>query len=419
MKSKRRLSILPGAAVVLTIAMLTATGALAAPKYKVLHAFTGRKDGGGLWGGLLLDKRGNIYGTTIAGGPKENGGTVFKLSTQASGKWAEAVLYNFCSLPECADGGGPWGGLTFDPEGNLYGTTESGGGPYKYGTVFELMPGTSGWKETVLHRFGFDKYGCCPQASLAMDPAGDLFGTANAAFALSPTDHGWKETLLHDFTGENGDGFGPYAGVILDAAGNLYGTTEDGGGNHSLCSGGCGIVYQLTPGSDGKWAEVMLHRFGSFQNDGRRPGVGALIMDSSGSLYGTTTGGGAFSSRCSCGTVFKLTPSSNGKWKETVLHSFTLGAGGEGPSAGVVMDKAGNLYGTTTAGGTASCGCGVVYKLAPGSNDKWTYTVLHRFTGADGAGPNANLILDDKGNLYGTTTTGGAGGYGVAFEITP
>jgi len=138
-------------------------------------------------------------------------------------------------------------------------------------------------------------------------------------------------------------------------------------------------------------------------------------MDSSGSLYGTTSGGGAFTSQCSCGTVFKITPGSNGKWKETILHSFTLGAGGEGPSAGVVMDNAGNLYGTTSAGGS-SCGCGLIYKLAPGSNGKWTYTVLHRFTGADGAGPNANLILDSNGNLYGTTTTGGAG---VAFELTP
>ena len=412
MRRKRVRPFAMQALVVISLALLLTSGTWAAPKYKVLHAFGAGNDGAGLFSGLLLDKRGNIYGTTIAGGPKENGGTVFKLSTQASGKWAEAVLYNFCSLPECADGGGPWGGLTFDPEGNLYGTTESGGGAYKYGTVFELMPGTSGWKETVLHRFGFDKYGCCPQASLAMDPAGDLFGTANAAFALSPTGHGWKETLLHDFTGENGDGFGPYAGVILDAAGNVYGTTEKGG--NTRCGGGCGTVYELKPISGGGWKEHILHSFGAI-GDGAIPGVGALILDSAGSLYGTTGGGGA----TGFGIVFKLAPGSDSPWKETILYNFKGGADGIQPSAGVVMDKAGNLYGTTSAGGTASCGCGVVYKLAPGSNGKWTYTVLHRFTGFDGAGPNANLILDSKGNLYGTTTTGGAGGYGVAFEITP
>jgi uncharacterized repeat protein (TIGR03803 family) len=137
-------------------------------------------------------------------------------------------------------------------------------------------------------------------------------------------------------------------------------------------------------------------------------------MDSSGSLYGTTDVGGP----AGYGTVFKLTPQANGRWKETILHSFTQGTNGDHVSAGVVFDRAGNLYGTTIGGGT-QCDCGVVYKLAPQANGKWNYTVLHRFTGADGAQPDANLIVDDKGNLYGTTPTGGAGGAGVAFEITP
>lgn len=415
MRQKRWPISSPRASAIVAIALLLTSHAWAGSKYKVLHAFTGGKDGGGLYGGLALDSHGNVYGTTSGGGTYGQG-IVFKLAPGSNGKWSESVLHNFPSFAD--DGEGPTGGPVMDAAGNLYGTTVGDGGPYKYGTVFELSQSSNGWNETVLHRFGFNRYGCCPQASLVINPAGDLFGTANAAFELSPIGHDWKETLLHDFTGQNGDGFGPYAGVILDAAGNVYGTTEDGGGSNPLCSGGCGIVYQLTPGSDGKWAETVLHRFGSFQSDGRRPGVGALIMDGSGSLYGTTAGGGAFSSRCSCGTVFKLTPSSGGKWNETILHSFTLGAGGEGPAAGVVIDKAGNLYGTTSAGGS-SCSCGLIYKLTPGSNGKWTYTVLHRFTGADGAGPNANLILDSKGNLYGTTTTGGAGGYGVAFELTP
>jgi uncharacterized repeat protein (TIGR03803 family) len=244
-----------------------------------------------------------------------------------------------------------------------------------------------------------------------MDKAGNMFGTGYAAFELSPGFEGWKEVALHDFTCRNADGCEPLAGVILDAAGNVYGTTEMGG--NPRCGGGCGTVYELQPTSGG-WKEHILHDFGAI-GDGAVPGVGALTLDSAGNLYGTTGGGGA----TGYGTVFKLTPQPDGHWKETILHNFTGGAQGVQPAAGVVMDKARNFYGTTTAGGDPNCGCGVVYKLSPGSNRKWIYTVLHRFTGYDGAGPNANLILDDKGNLYGTTTTGGAGGYGVAFELTP
>jgi uncharacterized repeat protein (TIGR03803 family) len=316
-------------------------------------------------------------------------------------------------LPSFADDGeGPTDGLVLDAAGNLYGTTEGDGGPYKHGTVFELSPGSDGWKETVFHRFGVHDYGSDPYAGLAFDGAGNLYGTAPAsAFELATDSKGWRETILHEFTGQHRDGEGAFAGVILDTAGNLYGTTEAGGGSNR-CGGGCGTVYQLSPTSDGKWKETILHRFQA-DWDGTYPGVGALILDGVGNLYGTADGGVT-----GYGVVFRLSPSSDGHWKETILYNFKGGANGIQPSAGVVMDNAGNLYGTTSAGGS-SCSCGVVYKLTPGSNGKWTYTVLHRFTGADGAGPNANLILDGQGNLYGTTTTGGAGGYGVAFELTP
>jgi uncharacterized repeat protein (TIGR03803 family) len=241
-----------------------------------------------------------------------------------------------------------------------------------------------------------------------MDGAGALFGTASVAFELSPGSHGWKETVLHDFPSHKGDGSGPYA-VILDAAGNLYGETNMGGGGG--CGGGCGTVYELQRTSGG-WKEHILHDFGTGGDNMAFPG-GALLLDKTGNLYGTA-GGGTYAH----GAVYRLTPQSNGHWKETILHSFTGGANGDGPGGGVVMDKVGNLYGTTIAGGTG-CDCGVVYKLAPGSNGKWKYTVLHRFTGYDGAQPGANLIIDGKGNLYGTTITGGMGGAGVAFEITP
>jgi uncharacterized repeat protein (TIGR03803 family) len=376
----------------------------------VLHAFGTGKDGAGLWGSLALDSQGNVYGTTSGGGAYGHG-TVFKLTLGSKGKWTETVLHSFPSFAD--DGGGPTDGLILDPAGNLYGTTE-GGGDHHSGVVFELAHDSRA--ESILYNFCAKPKcsdGGSPYAGLVMDKAGDMYGTGYAAFELSPGDDGWKETVLHDFTGQHGDGFEPLAGVILDSVGNVYGTTERGGTDD------VGTVYRLRPTSSG-WKESVLHSFGAFHDDGQVPGVGALVSDASGNLYGTTSQGGR--NTCvdvGCGTVFRLTPGAKGDWKETILYNFADGANGAEPDAGVVMDKAGNLYGTTTAGGTASCGCGVVYKLAPGFNGKWTYTVLHRFTGADGAGPNANLILDDKGNLYGTTTTGGAGGYGVAFELTP
>lgn len=388
---------------VAAIAVTVASSALAAPKYKVLHAFAAGRGGGGLWGSLALDSKGNLYGTTSGGGDYGYG-TVFELMQHPDGKWTHSVLHSFEN--DGPDGADPTGGLILDAAGNLYGTTTFGGA-YYYGSVFEMVRQSSGWKETVLHSFEFNSHGCCPYAGVAMDEAGNLFGTASVAFKLSPGADGWKETVLHDFTGESGDGEEPIAGLILDAAGNVYGTTQHGGGS-SNCGGGCGTAYQLSPSSKGKWKETVLHRFQARQ-DGAFPGVGALAIDSASNLYGTTD----------AGTIFELSPGVEGRWKFAVLYTITGGSNGTEPSAGVVLDKAGNLYGTTIAGGSPQCDCGVVYKLAPGSKGKWNYAVLHTFVGSDGAQPDANLILDSEGNLYGTTATGGAGGYGVAFELTP
>jgi len=218
--------------------------------------------------------------------------------------------------------------------------------------------------------------------------------------------------VLHNFTCHGGDGCDPYAGTILDAVGNLYGTTEHGGTSR-LCGGGCGTAYEVEPTS-ASWEEDILHDFGTGDDDMAFPGVGALAADSLGNLYGTAGGG-----ESRAGVVFRLTRGPDGIWKTTIQYAFRGGTDGSGPGAGVVIDKAGNLYGTTIAGGNPQCGCGVVYKLSRGAKGKWTYTVLHTFVGSDGAQPDANLILDSKGNLYGTTITGGAGGYGVAFELTP
>jgi len=376
----------------------------ASPKYKVLHAFGTGSDLGGLWSSLVLDGHGRLYGTATGGGAYGGGG-VFRLSPRADGRWTETILHSFNGK----DGAMAFGGLLLDARGILYGTTEGGG--EHYGNVFELSPGTGGWQETVLYNFPLPGGGCCPYAGVVRDNSGNLFGVTYSAYRLARGSKGWKATVLHNFTGNRGDGSGPYAVPILDASGNLYGTTE-GGGNYR-CGGGCGTVYELSPQPDGKWKETILHRFQASW-DGAFPGVGALVLDDSGNLYGTAQGGSS-----GHGVIFKLSRSSSGRWKETVLYDIPGGPSGADPSAGVVMDKAGDLFGTTSVGGDPNCNCGVVYELSPAANDKWTYTVLHRFVGSDGALPDANLILDDKGNLYGTASAGGAFGYGVAFELTP
>ncbi|HEX8817305.1 MAG TPA: choice-of-anchor tandem repeat GloVer-containing protein [Terriglobales bacterium] len=222
----------------------------------------------------------------------------------------------------------------------------------------------------------------------------------------SPGDGAWREHVLHRFGLSNGDGTGPFAGLIIDAAGNLYGTTESGG----VYKTG-GTVYQLSPEPSGEWKETILHSFAVNYRDGHTPGWGTLAMDAAGSLYGTTAGGG-----CCGGVVFRLTLDADGNWKETILYEFQGGTRGFEAGAGVVLDRAGNLYGTTIAGGS-DCDCGVVYKLAAVARGKWKYTVLHTFRGYDGAQPDANLIIDDQGNLYGTAATGGTYDGGVVFEI--
>jgi len=245
-----------------------------------------------------------------------------------------------------------------------------------------------------------------------MDESGNLFGATYSAFELIPGSDGWRAAILHNFTGHHGDGRGPFAGVILDAAGNLYGTTELGGSSKN-CDAGCGTVYQLRPQSDGTWKETTCTALAvpvTVHSPAWEPSFSTSMAISTARLI--------FGGPAGYGTVFMLSPQANGYWKETILHSFSQGANGDHVSAGVVMDQAGILYGTTIAGGT-QCDCGVVYKLAPQANGKWTYTVLHRFNGGDGDGPDANLILDQKGNLYGTAPNGGFNGGGVVFEITP
>jgi len=339
---------------------LTATPALAASKVKVLYSFKDNgADGRAPMAGLIRDTTGNLYGTTVAGGVN-NMGTVFELS---HGTWAEKILYTFTGG---VDGGSPAAALIFDSSGNLYGTTVFGGAKGGYGTVFELTPGAGGaWTETVLHSFSDNHTdGYYPFAGVIFDPAGNLYGATSGGgiygntgtvFQLTPGAGGWAETLLYGFEGH--DGSQPYGSLILDTAGNLYGTTSMGG--HKPCCD-AGTAFELTPGAGG-WTETLLYSFerGDF-NNGDEPYAG-LIFDASGNLYGTTSEGGAYPKPCGgagCGTVFRLTPRAGGGWKQTEIHSFGHGTDGLIPEANLIFGASGNLYGTTTMGGAYKNSCG-------------------------------------------------------------
>jgi uncharacterized repeat protein (TIGR03803 family) len=381
-------------------------------KFRVLYTFKGGSDGSGPEAGLIADNAGNLYGTTVGGGA-HGYGTVFRLAPDGT----ETVLYSFAGGK---DGAYPQAGLIMDGSGNFYGTTYSGGTDgcegYGCGTVFKLAPGGT---ETVLHTF-CEKSGCAdgstPAAGLIMDTSGNLYGTTvtggsdadcyyltgcGTVFRLAADG---TETVLYAFQGGS-DGGNPYAGVIIDKSGNLYGTTEYGGTGGIVSAG---TVFEVTP--DGQ--EKVLWNFCSLSScdDGEFPAAG-LIRDNAGNLYGTAAWGGIM------GTVFKLAP--DGTF--TKLHGFSDVPDGANPYAGLTMDKAGNLYGTTEAGGK-KCGnygssCGIVFKIAPDG----TETVLHAFNKRKGDGilPAAGLVKNGK-SLYGTTSMiQWRSGGGTIFKITP
>jgi uncharacterized repeat protein (TIGR03803 family) len=402
-----------GVLAVLAVALLLPVGAGTASKYKVLHRFKGH-DGANPDPPLIFDAAGNLFGTTFAGGDA-NHGTVFELTPQSDGSWTESVLYSFTGDP---DGKQPLAGLIFDTGGNLYGTTSYGGGK-GWGTVFKLTPQSDGsWTESVLYNFTGHPDAGRPWAGLIFDTAGNLYGTAEnggtnnsgAVFKLTPNSGGtWTESVVYSFSYRKGRF--PQAGLIVDPTGNLYGTTPSGG----VCDI-CGTVFKLTPQADGSWKASLLYGF-RLGADGYQP-LGGLILDPAGNLYGTTSLGGNLSD-CSgfgCGVVFRLAPKSDGSWKYHKLHEFGANPGAN-PFSSLVFDAAGDLYGCAVGGPANS---GVVYKLSPTSNGKWTFSVLHLFLGKPAAGANG-LVLDIAGNLYGTTGSCGSGYNckGVGFEITP
>jgi len=415
---------------------------LAGGQEQVLYSFcsgTDCPDGSVPTDGLVFDAAGNLYGTATYGGIiPSNGnceygcGTVFELSPNGDGTWTESTLYSFYSNSSL-DGTNPAAGLVFDFSGNLYGTTAAGGSNCAQnggcGAVFELSPGANGtWTEKVLYSFNSNgKDAWWPRAGLIFDGAGNLYGTTysggthgwGAVFELSSGANGtWNEKVLHSFSRnpEIGDGFQPTAPLLLDGNGNLYGTTTVGGVGCKPY--GCGAVFELSPGTNGNWTEKVLHSFSG--RDGLTPKAG-LIFDGAGNLYGTASLGGN-SSNCNppngCGTAFELSPGTNGKWKAKVLHSFGF-KDGIYPQAALVFDASGNLYGTARTGGGAAWG--TVFKLSPGANGKWNYSKLYSFRPEYGFGPEG-IIFGVSGNLYGTTGAGGAPGGrggGTVFELTP
>lgn len=378
---------------------------------KILHSFSG-PDGSTPTGALAVDALGNVYGTTALGGVGSGCGSsacgvVYELSPSGNGT-SETILWTFANG---ADGGGPQGGVIFDTKGNLYGTTLYGGTGDGCGTVFQLVPVVGGgWTKNILHSFNnvSSNDACFPYGGLTFDSAGNLYGTTasggtystGAVFELSPSNGGWNYSVIYNFQGGgSGDGANPHGTLVFDDSGNLYGTTLNGGITDA------GTVFEITP-ADGGWTETVISAFDGLHGANPYSGV---IVDNNGNLYGMTYGGGADG----VGVVFELSLS-DATWTIQTIHTFTGGSDGANPGPGsLVMDKAGNLYGETLYGGRTF---GVVFELVP-QKGVWNETVLHAFLNkADGRNPEGGLTMDAAGNLYGSTLHGGSGGDGIVFE---
>ena len=388
----------------------------------VLHSFIGGATDGELpQSKLIMGPSGTLFGTTPTGG-EHNLGTVFELTLSGS-TWTEKVLYNFSGTP---DGANPNSALVMDALGNLYGTTTHGGiygaSSSGYGTFFELSPLAGSWILTGIYSFEGGKDGFYPynNEGLVRDSSGNFYGTTSqgglsglgTAFEIIPPPTGstiWTKKILHNFEDNATDGGRPQNSLILDTHGNLFGTTFYGGAH------GHGTVFELSPNPPNQlWLSTLLYSFGATATDGIEPWC-SLVLSATGNLYGTTTVGGLYNG----GTIFQVTPGNPSI--ELILYNFD-GATGDGinPFAGLTRDFAGNLYGTTQAGG--SYHLGTVFELPLGAPGK--PTVLHNFGGTnigdDGASPqHGALLVDSQGNLYGTTDVGGTHSLGTVFKVTP
>ena len=405
------------------LAALSAAPVLHAQTYTVLHNFSGGEDGSTPYTGLVTDQAGNLYGTTYSGG-SGNGG-VFKFKHVGS-NWIFSSLYNF---PGGSSGASPYGTVVFSPNGILYGTTYQGADAgcaagNGCGAVFNLRPPATfcgsiscPWTETVLYRFTGGSDGGNPEGPIVFDQTGNnIYGTTRdgatpgcagngcgVVYKLTKSGNNWIQSVIYSFTGDNVDQGLPDSGVIFDPAGNLYGTVQG-------CYGGLyGTAFELTPAGSG-WTYSNIYTFNG--GIGQCP-VAGLVRDQSGKLYGATAidGGVAFD-----GTF------SGGSWTFSLIDVIS-GPNGTacGPYEALAMDSAGNLYGTTYCAGAHNLGS--VFKLTF-ANGSWTLTDLHDFSGPDGSFPLSSLVIDSAGNLYGTASTGGTGtacmnGCGVVFRIVP
>jgi uncharacterized repeat protein (TIGR03803 family) len=372
---------------VLSTLLLIAARPAQAQTESVLYNFTGGSDGSTPESKLTFHG-GNLYGTTYSGGL--GSGTVFELSPNGSGGWAETVLYNFCPAANCADGANPtYSYVTFDNSGNLYGTAYAGGANGN-GVVFELSPSGSSWTETVLYSFGISPDGANPVNGLLMDAAGNLYGSTygggaggnGTVFQMTLSGGTWTEKTIYE-THSN------YAGLAMDGAGNIFGTDWQS-------------AFKLSPNGSGGWKPAVISIFASGINPN-----GTLVFDNAGNLYGTTYAGGGN------GNVYKLSPGTRGAWKKTVLYSFSA-SGPNHPLAGIVFDSAGNIYGTTTQGGVHHAGN--VFELVSLGKGIYKFKTIQPFNGENGGQPYGSLILDSSGFVYGTGAVGGVNGYGVVFE---
>jgi uncharacterized repeat protein (TIGR03803 family) len=326
----------------------------------------------------------------------------------------ETVLYSFDDRTH--DGTRPVAGLVRDTQGNLYGTTQYGGA-HGCGVVFELIPNSGGdWTEKILHDFNHGgKDGCEPASSLILDAAGNLYGTTvlggtdrvGTVFEFTPAADGtWTESLLHSFKYDGADGNYPYSGLTLDPAGNLFGTTVSGGTYNS------GTAFRLAHSGSGAWRETVIHSFSGGSTDAIYT-MATLVLDKAGNLYGASYDGGAYGD----GLVFELSPAAGGEWTETVPFTFgPIHSGVTGPNYSLSIDGEGNLYGTTYWSGGYNLGS--VFELSPKAGGRWTESVLHSFNTNDGQYPLAPPLLDAEGRLYCTGSEGGFGVYGTAIELT-
>jgi uncharacterized repeat protein (TIGR03803 family) len=393
------------------LAFVTAALPAQASSVQVIYSFAGGTDGLYADTDVVMDPSGNLYGTTVQGGDHASG-TVWQLHPNGDGSWSHSVLYSFTGG---ADGAEPYKGVTLDASGNLYGTATSGGG----GTcdsgcgVAYMLANDGAWTQSVIHAFTGGDDGAGPGAPLTVGPHGDLYGMAptggadgaGTIYRIYQKNGAWNLQVIHTFTGGK-DGSGGSAGRLVLKGLSLYGTATAGG------KFGEGTVYSLAPASTGAWPLHVLYAFKD-QPDGGFP-YGGLMFDGVGNLYGTTYYAGAND----LGMVYELTPMQSGRWREHALYSFRGGSDGAQWIGNLVSDSAGNLYGTTSAGG--ALGQGTVFALAPKKHHTWQESVLHSFGGSsDGALPYSGMIGDGQGHFFGATTRGGSAGDGALFEFTP